>query len=437
MNKQTRIFCCAVLAVTSLASGQLLAQTLELSDTGVKLDGIAALVNDGVVLESELEAQTSMIVQRLRNEGTALPPADSLQKQVLDNLVLGQIQLQRAERDGITIPDEMLNRALSDIAQRNNTTLSGMPALLAADGIDYAAFRNDLREQLIMERLRMRDVTSRIAVSEREIDDYLEREATSSYRNKRYKLSHILISLPANTSPQDLEAAQKKADDIYQQLQQGADFAELAVTYSNAESALDGGSMGWRNGDALPTLFAGIVPNLQKGQVSEPIRTASGLHIVKLDDVEGSQPVMEKQVRARHILIETDEIVDDEVAKQKLMEIRAGILGGDDFAAVAKAVSDDAGSAVEGGDLGWAGPNTYVGIFEETLTNLQIGEISMPFRSEFGWHIVEVLERRTHDTTDDVRRNQAIVAIRDSKLAEETELWLRQIRDESFVEYRL
>jgi peptidyl-prolyl cis-trans isomerase SurA len=437
MNKQTHIYCCAILAAISLTSGQLLAQTLELSDTGVKLDGIAALVNDGVVLQSELEAQTATIVQRLRNEGTALPPADSLQKQVLDNLVLGQIQLQRAERDGITIPDEMLNRALSDIAQRNNTTLSGMPALLAADGIDYAAFRNDLREQLIMERLRMRDVTSRIAVSEREIDDYLEREATSSYRNNRYKLSHILISLPANTSPQDLEAAQKKADEIYQKLQNGRDFAELAVTYSNAESALDGGSMGWRNGDSLPTLFAGIVPNLQKGQVSEPIRTASGLHIVKLDDVEGNKPVMEKQVRARHILIETDEIVDDEVAKQKLSEIRMGILGGDDFAAVAKAVSDDAGSAVEGGDLGWAGPNTYVGIFEETLTNLKIGEISMPFRSEFGWHIVEVLERRTHDTTDDVRRTQAITAIRDSKLAEETELWLRQIRDESFVEYRL
>lgn len=437
MKKQTHIYCCAILAAISMTSGQLLAQTLELSDTGIKLDGIAALVNEGVVLESELAIQTSMIAQRLRAEGTPLPPADSLQKQVLDNLVLGQIQLQRAERDGITIPDEILNRALSDIARRNNTTLSGMPALLAADGIDYADYRNDLREQLIMERLRVRDVTSRIAVSEREIDEYLEREATNSYRNNRYKLSHILISLPANTSPEDLKLAQKKADDIYQQLQQGADFAELAVTYSNAESALDGGSMGWRNGDSLPTLFAEIVPNLQKGQVSEPIRAASGLHIVKLDDVEGNKPIMEQQVRARHILIETDEIIDNEVAQQKLTEIRTGILAGDDFAAVAKAVSDDAGSAVEGGDLGWAGPNTYVGVFEETLTNLKIGEISMPFQSEFGWHIVEVLERRTHDTTDDVRRTQAIVAIRDSKLEEETELWLRQIRDESFVEYRL
>ncbi len=437
MNIHIRICYRAMLAVFALLSGQLHAQTLELSDTGAKLDGIVALVNDGVVLDSELQTQTTMIAQRLRAEGTPLPPADSLQKQVLDNLVLGQIQLQRAERDGITVPDEMLNRALSDIAQRNNTTLTELPKLLAAEGVDYSAYRNDLREQLIMERLRMKDVISRIAVSERELDDYLEREAGKSYRNNRYKLSNILISLPANTTPDDLKQAQERADDIYQKLQSGSDFAELAVAYSNAENALDGGTMGWRNGDALPTIFAEIIPNLQKGQVSEPIRSASGFHIVKLDDVEGNQPIMEKQVRARHILIETDEIVDDEVAQQKLAEIRQGILAGDDFAAVAKAVSDDAGSAVDGGDLGWAGPDVYVGVFAETLNNLEIGKISKPFKSPFGWHIAEVLERRTHDTTDDVRREKAMAAIRDSKVAEETELWLRQIRDESFVEYRL
>jgi peptidyl-prolyl cis-trans isomerase SurA len=426
-----------MLAIFGLVAGQLHAQTLELSDTGVKLDGIVALVNEGVVLDSELQTQTIMISERLRAEGTPLPPADSLQKQVLDNLVLGQIQLQRAERDGITVPDEMLNRALSDIAQRNNTTLTELPGLLAAEGVDYSAYRNDLREQLIMERLRMKDVISRIAVSERELDDFLEREAGKSYRNNRYKLSNILISLPVNTTPDDLKQAQERADDISRKLQSGADFAELAVAYSNAENALDGGTMGWRNGDALPTIFAEIIPNLQKGQVSEPIRSASGFHIVRLDDVEGNQPILEKQVRARHILIETDEIVDDEVAQQKLAEIRQGILAGDDFAAVAKAVSDDAGSAVDGGDLGWAGPDVYVGVFAETLNKLEIGKISKPFKSPFGWHIAEVLERRTHDTTDDVRREKAMAAIRDSKVAEETELWLRQIRDESFVEYRL
>jgi peptidyl-prolyl cis-trans isomerase SurA len=312
-----------------------------------------------------------------------------------------------------------------------------LPALLAADGISYAAYRNELREQLIMERLRMRDVVSRISVSERELNDYLERDASKSYQNNRYKLSNILISLPANTTPEDLKRAQDKADKIYSDLQAGADFAELAVTYSNAENALDGGSLGWRDGDSLPTLFADIVPNMQKGQVSEPIRSASGIHIVRLDDVEGSKPIMEKQIHARHILIKTDEIMDDEVVQQKLLEIRAGIVAGDDFAAVAKAVSDDPGSAVEGGDLGWAGPDIYVGPFADAMEDLEIGEISKPFKTPFGWHIVEVLERRTHDTTDDVRREKAMAAIRDSKLAEETELWLRQIRDESFVEYRL
>jgi len=437
MNILSRTYCPAIIATLALSTGVVRAQTLELSDTGVKLDGIVALVNDGVVLESELDSQTTMIEQRLRAEGTPIPPNDSLKKQVLDNLVLGQIQLQRAERDGITVPDEILNRALADIAQRNNTTLTGLPGMLAAEGIDYAAYRKDLREQLVMERLRMKDVISRIAVSERELNDYLERESGNSYRNNRYKLSNILISLPANTTPEDLQKAQARADEIYRRLQKGEDFAELALAYSNAENALDGGDLGWRSGDALPTIFAEIVPNLQKGQVSEPIRSASGFHIVKVDDVEGNKPIIEKQVHARHILIKTDEIIDDEVAEQKLIEIRNGILAGDDFAAVAKAVSDDPGSAVDGGDLGWAGPNVYVGVFEDTLENLKIGEVSMPFRSPFGWHIVEVIERRTHDTTDDVRREQAMAAIRDSKVAEETELWLRQIRDESFVEYRL
>lgn len=412
-------------------------QNLELSDSGVKIDGIAALVNDGVVLMSELEDQARLIVQRLRAEGTPLPPQDILVQQVLENLVVNQIQLQRAQREGIVIPDEMLNRALSDIARRNGTTLSELPALLAADGMDYGAYRKEMREQLIMERMRMRDVVSRIAVTNRELEDYLEREQNTSFRNNRYNISHILIALPASTTPDELERAENKAWDIYQQLQNGSDFAQLAVTYSKAQNALEGGSMGWRSGEALPTLFANVVPAMQKGDVSEPIRSSSGFHLVKLNDVEGNEPIMENQIHARHILMKTDEIMDDDIVRQELIEIRQGILDGDDFAAVAKAVSDDPGSAVEGGDLGWAGPGVFVGVFEETMNNLEIGDISEPFKSQFGWHIVEVLERRVHDTTDDVMRQRAMVAIRDSKVSEETELWLRQLRDESFVEYRL
>jgi len=437
MQINTQIKFAAIIGTFTLVCGPTHSQTLDLSDTGERLDSIVALVNDGVVLKSELDDQSTMIIQRLRAEGTELPPREILTQQILESLIVGQLQLQRAEREGIVVPDEVLNRALSDIARRNGTTLSQLPALLAADNVDYAAYRKEMREQIVMDRLRQINVISRIGVTNRELEDYLERERNTSYRSNSYKASHILIALPAATSPEQLQAAQDKAWDIYQQLQDGADFAQLAVAYSNAQTALEGGDMGWRDGESLPTLFADVIPNMQKGDISEPIRSPSGFHIVTLQDVKGTEPVIENQVNARHILIETNEIMDDDIVEQKLKDIRQGIVDGDDFSAIAKAVSDDPGSAIEGGDLGWTGPGVFVGVFEETINQLEIGEISEPFKSQFGWHIVEVMERRVHDTTADVERQRAMIAIRDSKVAEETELWLRQMRDESFVEYRL
>jgi peptidyl-prolyl cis-trans isomerase SurA len=405
--------------------------------SGDFLDGIAAVVNDGVVLMSELDDQTVMVVNRLRDENMALPPMNILREQVLESLVVKQIQLQRAQRAGIEVPDEMLNRALSDIARRNGTTLSGLPDLLTQDGVNYGAYRNEMREQMMIEGLRQRDVISRISVNPRELEDYLERATNTAYRNNRYLVSHILISVPAAASPQQLEETSTKAWDLYDQLQIGADFAQLAVAYSNSQTALDGGSMGWRDGDDLPTLFAEIVPNMQDGQVSEPLRTSSGFHIIKLDDTEGAEIIIEDQTHARHILIKTTEILDDDIVQQKILEIREDIINGDDFAAIATAVSEDPGSAVEGGDLGWVGPGVFVPEFEQTMAELEIGDISQPVQSPFGWHIIEVLERRSHDTTDDVRRQQAMIAIRNGKVAEETELWIRQIRDEAFVESRI
>jgi peptidyl-prolyl cis-trans isomerase SurA len=437
MQPRTTQILPALISAALYLSGLAQAQNLELSDTGIKIDGIAAVVNDGVVLLSELDEQTTLIVQRLREENTPLPPQNILSQQILERLVVMRIQLQRAQREGITVPDEMLNRALADIARRNGTSLAELPKLLAADGVDYAAYRREMREQLIVERLRQRDVVSRIGVTPRELEDHLERERSSAYRNLRYRVSHILISLSSAATPEELEAANTEAWSIYDQLQADADFAEMAVSYSDAQTALEGGSMGWRNGDALPTLFADVVPNMEAGQISEPMRTSSGFHIVKLDAVEGGEPIMENQVLARHILMETDEIMDDDIVEQELIEIRQAIIDGDDFATTAKAVSADPGSAVEGGDLGWSGPGAFVPEFEVAMNELEIGEISEPFQSPFGWHIIEVMDRRVHDTTDDVARNRAMMAIRDSKVAEETELWLRQIRDESFVEYRL
>lgn len=433
MYKSIHILCAGAL----ICAGSAHAQNLELSDTGVRIDGIAAVVNDGVVLLSELDEQTILIVNRLREENTPLPPMDILRQQILERLVVTQIQLQRAGRAGITISDEILNRALSDVARRNDTTLGALPELLAQDGVDYGSYRKEMREQLTIERLRQQDVISRIGVNPRELEDYLKREANSAYRNHSYKMSHILISVSIATSPEELEVATAKAMDLYTQLQEGADFAQLAVAYSDAQTALEGGSMGWRNGDSLPTLFAEIVPDMQPGQISEPIRSSSGFHIIKLDAIEGNEPIIENQTHARHILIETTEIIDDDIARQKLEEIRTEILEGGDFGAIAKAVSEDPASAVEGGDLGWSGPGMFVPEFEETMNSLEIGDISEPFQSPFGWHILEVTERRVHDTTEDVRRQQAMMAIRNSKVAEETELWVRQIRDEAFVEYRI
>jgi peptidyl-prolyl cis-trans isomerase SurA len=437
MHSRARVSCALFFAVVFSHATTATAQNLELSDTGERIDGIAAVVNDGVVLLSELEAQTILIINRLREENTQLPPMNILREQILENLVINRIKLQRAERAGITIPDEILNRALADIARRNGTTLSGLPELLAKDGMDYGAYRNEMREQMIMQGLRQRDVVSRIGVNPRELEDYLEREAGTAYRNQRFLISHILISMPAAASPEQLEATSNEAWDLYDQLQNGADFAQLAVAYSDSQTALEGGSMGWRNGDALPTLFADIVPNMQAGQVSEPIRSSSGYHLVKLDETEGTETIIEDQTHARHILIKTTEIMDDDIVRQKLVEIREEIIEDGDFDAIATAVSEDPASAVDGGDLGWTGSGVFVPEFEEAMSGLEIDEISEPFESPFGWHIIQVLGRRTHDTTEDVRRQEAMMAIRNSKVAEETELWIRQIRDEAFVEYRI
>jgi peptidyl-prolyl cis-trans isomerase SurA len=378
-----------------------------------------------------------MIVARLREENTEIPPQDVLIPQILERLVVNELQLQRAAMAGVNVPDSMLNRALADVARRNGTTLSELPELLAGDGVDYAAYRKEMRQQLIVEQLRQREVISRIGVTPREVEEYLDREQGAAYRDNSYRVSHILISIPAASTPEEIDTARDKASDIYERINTGEDFAQLAIAHSDAQNALEGGSMGWREGDSLPTLFAGIVPDLQPGQTAEPLRSASGFHLIKLEEVKGNERIMENQVRARHILLQPNEIMDDAVVEQRLNDIRDDILNGDDFAAIAKAVSEDPGSAIEGGDLGWAGPGNFVPEFEAVLDRLALEEISEPFRSPFGWHVVQLLERRVHDTTDDVREQRAIMAIRESKLAEETELWLRQMRDEAFIEYRL
>jgi peptidyl-prolyl cis-trans isomerase SurA len=426
-----------ILIACLLGTSNIQAQTRELSSTGELLDSIAAIVNDGVVLTSELQIEIQRIVTRLEAQETQIPPINQLAPQILERLVINRIQLQRAQRVGIQISDETLNLALNSVAERNGVSLSELPEMLAREGIDYTSYRSEMRDQLIIEQLRQRDVIGQINVTPRELEDYIDRQEGRASSNQEFKLSHILISTSETADTDAIAAAEQEIDGIYQRAVDGESFAELAVAFSDGQQALEGGSLGWRKGDELPSLFADIVPGLETGQVSKPIRSASGFHLVKLDDSRGTEPLMEAQTLARHILITTNEILDDEAAQQKMLEIREQILAGDDFEAVAKVVSEDPGSAVNGGDLGWNGPGVFVPEFQAVCDELEIGELSQPFKSPFGWHLIQLMDRRVHDTTDEVARQQAIMAIRNSKLNEETELWARRLRDQAFVEYRL
>jgi len=426
-----------LLAVYLLHSASLSAQTLDLSSTGEFLDGIAAVVNDGAVLTSEVNLELGRIIERLNAQGAQVPPSSTLAPQILERLIIKRIQLQRAERLGIQIPDESLNLALTNIAQRNNTTLTELPALLASQGIEYSGFRSEMREQLAIDQLRQRDVIARINVTPRELDEHLERQAGHASQNEEFRLSHILISIPVDASVENITAAESLILSILKRARDGESFFELAIANSDGQSALKGGDLGWRRGNELPTLFADLVPGLEPGQISEPARSASGFHLVRLDERRGTDPFMENQTHARHILITTNEVLDDGAAQQKLEEIRQQIIDGDDFEAVATVMSEDPGSAVSGGDLGWNGPGIFVPEFQAVCDALDIDEISEPFQSTFGWHIIQLLDRRVQDMTEEVERREAIMAIRNSKLEEETELWARRLRDQAYVEYKL
>jgi peptidyl-prolyl cis-trans isomerase SurA len=427
----------ALLALALCAPPALHAQTRDLGASGELLDRVAATVNEGVVLQSELDEQVFLIAQRLRQQSLELPPQNVLRQQVLERLVMQELQMQRADRAGIKVSDETLNNALKDVAQRNNLPLDQLPAALASQGIDYASYRDTIRKELTLQILRQRDVIARINVSPRELEQFLEKQSKLPSEANEYNVSHILIAVPQAATPEQLEDAAKRANEVYERASKGDDFARLAVQYSNSQTALEGGSLGWRKGPELPTFLAELVARLSPGQVSEPLRTPSGYHLVRLNELRGQTQTMVDQVKARHILMKPTELQDDATVQQKLVAIRERIVKGEDFGAIAQVVSEDPGSATDGGDLGWTGPGTFVPEFERTLAALQENEISQPFRTQFGWHIVQLLGKRQFDNTDELRRQRAFAQLRESKADEETELWLRRLREEAYVEYKL
>jgi peptidyl-prolyl cis-trans isomerase SurA len=427
------------LVLGAALDGTAFAQTRELSSNGVLLDRIAAIVNDGVVLNSQLEEQTEEITARLRQQNTELPPRNVLRQQILERLVVEEIQVQRANKLGLQVSDEMLNGALDDVAKRNNIGFADLPQALAQQGIDYRSFRDEIRRQMTLQLLRQRDVIGRINVSPRELEQFMTRQQAAPDRNAEYNVSHILISVPVSASPEQIEAREARAREVFSKAQAGDDFAQLAVTYSDSSTNIEGGSLGWRRGSQLPSILADTIPKMKAGQTSEPVRTPSGFHLFRLNEVRGGvQQQVVDQVHARHILLRTNELEDDQTLQTKLANIRTRVLEGkEDFAAIAAVTSQDPGSAADGGDLGWAGPGTFVGEFEKQIGGLKENEISQPFKTQYGWHIVQLLGRRQHDSTEDMRRQRAFAELREAKAEEETELWLRRLRDEAFVEYRM
>ncbi len=425
---------CAVVALTAAP----LAAADELSDTGEFLDGIAAIVDEGVVLKSQVRDQVASIAKRAEEQGMQLPPTDVLEEQVLERLILMEIQLQRASRIGLQISDQMLNQSIAAIAQQNGVSFEDMPALLAQDGLDYAEFRRSLRDEITIEQLRRIDVGQSINVSDREIEQCIADLEGNVVANSEYELSHILLPLPESASAAQIAEVETLANQIYSQIQNGADFREMAVRYSAGPTALEGGTLGWMQGQQVPTLFADVLQDMKAGDVSQPIRAASSFHLVRVDNLRSAVERSEiEQAKVRHILVMPDEIIDDATARQRLQEALEKIRGGADFGEQAKLLSDDPGSANLGGELGWASPGTYAPEFEAMIANSEIGAVSEPFRTQFGWHILEVTERRVYDNTEDLKKRNCDLRIRNGKMDQESQLWKQRLRDGAFVEKRI
>ena len=434
----TRALCCLQGVVLLFLASILAAPAdAQLSRSGELLDGIAAVVNDGVVLKSELDQELAAVRANIRAQGLRSPPSNVLRAQVLERLVLREIQTQRAKRMGIEISDEQVNRALDFVAQQNDVPLSELPEALAEQGMDYARYREELRNQIVLDTLRQRDVVARVFLNSREVDDFLRGAEGGEAANREYNVSHILIGVPLNATARQRDAARDRAQKLRQRVLDGENFAELAIAYSEAQNALQGGSLGWRKRNALPTAFVAHVTQLEPGDMAELITTGSGVHVVRLDEVRGGEPIIEEQWDLRHILLQPNEIRGIDATRSELAEIRERIVAGESFGALARAYSADPGSATEGGALGWVSPQELDPAFAAGVAELEEDEISEPIRSSFGWHIAERSGVRMQDVSEEVRRQRAALALRERKVQEETQLWLQRLRAEAYVEYKL
>lgn len=402
----------------------------------IPLDKIIAVVDDDIVMQSELTRRMRAITSRLRGQGTPLPSQDIMHERVLEQLILENIQLQLAERAGIRIGDTQLNATIDNITKSNNMSLAQFEAQLKLEGETYASAREQIRTEMIISRVQKREVDRRVRVTELEIENFLASKEGRTQSGTEYYLGHILISVPDSASLNEVKAGEKRANDILIALKAGEDFNKMAVEKSDGRQALNGGIIGWRKESELPSIAADIIPVLAIGEPSNLVRTSSGFHIVAVLDKRGGAQQLIDQAHVRHILIAPSEIRNDQQAKDMIDKLHERILSGDDFAELAKSNSDDPVSAIDGGSLDWVSPGQMVPEFDNMMNEVAIGTVSKPFRSQFGWHILEVVERRQQDMGALIQTNQAKQVIHKYKYEQELANWLQEIKSEAFIEIK-
>ena len=421
-----------MLLLCAVCADPLLAET-----AATPIDAVRVVVNDDVITRLELAQRMQTVVQQLQKQGTQLPERGILEKQVLERMIMEKLQLQFAKENGVRVDDAQMESALQRIAQQNKfDSLAAFRSKLEKDGIDFARFREEIRGEILSVRLREREVDSKLFISDSDIEVYLDTQAKQGNRGEQLQLAHILIVVPEQATAENLRVLQRRAEEALQKLRGGAPFAQIAAGYSDAGDALQGGQIGWRPSNELPSLFADALAALQPGQLSDILRSPSGFHILKLLDRRNNDaPVFITQTHARHILIKTSELVSESEARDRLQEIKRSIDAGADFAEQARLHSED-GSAAQGGELGWISPGETVPEFENAMNALKEKQISGLVKSGFGWHLIQVLERRNADVSEQQKKQQARNAIRAYKSDEAYQDWLRQLRDRAFIDYR-
>lgn len=399
------------------------------------VDYIVAKVNDDVILASELRSTYNSLAAQFAAQGNALPPLQEIERQLLDRMVLTRVQMQRAEQAGMTVTPDELDSAMNELAARNNMSLNAFARTLRDEGLSYLELRRQVSEELLLGQLRRREVEGRIAVSDRDVDAALRQGLAD--QNTEYRLSHILVAVADDASPDERANALDEAERIIEEHKAGASFRDLAIAHSAASTALEGGQLGWRKGTELPSIVAAVAPRLEEGAVSEPLAGPGGWHLFRLDERRGTEAAtLISEVHARHILLRSNPLRDDNQTREELRQIRENIQNGADFAALARENSEDPGSVNQGGDLGWQPVDSFDPAFSGALNSLTPGELSPVFRSSFGWHIAEVIDRRERDRTEDMRRAVVRQAIFRRKVGEEFESWARRLRSEAYVEFQ-